>query len=124
MLPPRRYHKSWAASVLALTLGVAAPSRLLRSNAGATTTHAAAQNKGKSKSMSLWARAPTTRSSGADDSWWSSQWVDSALLLASAVPARCTVARSSAWQAPVVGYLLVSEGFVRAAAVQDVARFN
>ena len=58
-----------------------------------------------------------TRSAGADDGWWSSQWVGSALFLASAVPSRCTVARSSAWQAPVVGYLLVSEGFVRAAAV-------
>jgi hypothetical protein len=51
-MPPRRYHKSWAASLLALALGVA-PSPLLRTTAGAITTHAAAQSKEKIK--------PTTR---------------------------------------------------------------
>jgi hypothetical protein len=50
--------------------------------------------------------------------------VGSALLLASAVPACGTAARSSAWCAPVARYLLVSEGFVSAAAAQDAARDN
>ena len=50
--------------------------------------------------------------------------VGSALLLASAVPARGTAAWSSAWHAPVVGYLLFPGAFVCAAAPQDVARFN
>ena len=45
--------------------------------------------------------------------------VGSALLLASAVPAR-----SSAWRAPVFGYLLFPGGFVRAAAVRGAARDN
>ena len=45
--------------------------------------------------------------------------VGSALLLASAVPAR-----SSAWRAPVFGYLLFPGGFVRAAAVRGAARFK
>ena len=46
--------------------------------------------------------------------------VGSALVLASAVPSPGSAARSSAWRAPVVGYLLFSGGFARAAA----ARFN
>ena len=50
--------------------------------------------------------------------------VGSALLLASAVPARGTAARSSAWRAPVFGYLLFPGGFVRAAAVRGAARDN
>ena len=48
--------------------------------------------------------------------------VGSALLLSSAVPARGSAARSSAWC--VVRYLLVSEGLVLAAAPQGVARFS
>ena len=44
-----------------------------------------------------------------------------ALLLASAVPARGISVRSSSWHMPVVGNLLVSEGFVRAAAARDAA---
>ena len=50
--------------------------------------------------------------------------VGSALLLASAVPAHGTAARSSAWRAPVFGYLLFPGGFVRAAAVRGAARDN
>jgi surface protein len=61
-MPPRRCRSFWAA-----LLGVAAPSRLLRSNAGAITTHAAAQNQGKSKPV--WARAPTTRNYKTDGGW-------------------------------------------------------
>ena len=60
-MPPRRYHKSWAASLLlALALGVA-PSSLLRTTAGAITTHAAAQSKEKIK--------PTTRNYNTDGGW-------------------------------------------------------
>ena len=46
--------------------------------------------------------------------------VGSALVHASAVPSPGSAAMSSAWRAPVVGYLLFSGGFARAAA----ARFN
>ena len=60
-MPPRRC-RFWAA-----LLGVAAPSRLLLSNAGAITTHAVAQNQGKSKPV--WARAPTTRNYKTDGGW-------------------------------------------------------
>ncbi|CAH0372758.1 unnamed protein product [Pelagomonas calceolata] len=59
-MPPRRYHKSWAASLLALVI-VAAPSRLLRTTTGATTTPAAAQSKEKIK--------PTTRNYRTDGGW-------------------------------------------------------
>jgi surface protein len=45
-----------------------------------------------------------------------------ALLLASAVPARGISVRFSSWHTPVVGYLLVSGGLVRAAAARDAAR--
>ena len=48
--------------------------------------------------------------------------VGSALLLLSAVPARGSATRSSAWC--VVRYLLVSEGLVLAAAPQGMARFS
>jgi hypothetical protein len=44
-----------------------------------------------------------------------------ALLLTSAVPARGISVRSSSWHTPVVGYLLVSGGFVPAAAARDAA---
>ena len=44
-----------------------------------------------------------------------------ALLVASALPARGSAARFSGWSAPVVRYLLVSEGLVRAAAARDAA---
>ena len=44
-----------------------------------------------------------------------------ALLVASAVPARGISVRSSSWHMPVVGNLLVSEGFIRAAAARDAA---
>ena len=61
-MPPRRCSSFWAALAL-----LAAPSRLLRSNAGATTTHAAAQNQGKSNMV--WVRAPTTRNYKTDGGW-------------------------------------------------------
>ena len=59
-MPPRRYHKSWAALLLALALGVA-PSSLLRTTAGAITTHAAAQRKEQIKR--------TTRNYNTDGGW-------------------------------------------------------
>ena len=62
-MPPRRCRSLWAA-----LLGVAAPSRLLRSNAGATTL-AAAQNQGNCNPVSPWARAPTTRNYKTDGGW-------------------------------------------------------
>ena len=71
-MPPRRCRSFWAASLLALALIVAVHSRLLRSNAGATTTHAAARSKEKNKPVSLWARAPTTRNYKTDGGWRSS----------------------------------------------------
>ena len=53
----------WAALLLGLAQ-LAAGSPLLRSNAGAIMTPAAAQSKEIGQPMSLWARASTTRSSG------------------------------------------------------------
>ena len=50
--------------------------------------------------------------------------VTSSLVLASAVPACGSAARPSALYPRVVGYLLVSKGFARAAPPQDVTRFN
>ena len=67
-MPPRRCRNFWAASLLAAMV-VAAPCRLLRSNACGTptTTPAAAQSREKSKPV--WARAPTTRNYKTDGGW-------------------------------------------------------
>ena len=68
-MPPRRCLSFWAASLLAVALLAAAPSRLLPSNAGAITTHAAAQNQGISKPVWARARAPSTRNYKTDGGW-------------------------------------------------------
>ena len=99
-MPPRRYHKSWAASLLlALALGVA-PSSLLRTTAGAITTHAAAQSKEKIKR--------TTRNYNTDGGWRPSARgaagavAFGAFWSCSALPTR----GSSAGRARVLGVLL------------------
>ena len=62
-MPMRRCRCSFWAALLGLAQ-LAAGSPLLRSNAGAIMTPAAAQSKEIGQPMSLWARASTTRSSG------------------------------------------------------------
>ena len=72
-MPMRRCRCSfWAALLLGLAQ-LAAGSPLLRSNAGAIMTPAAAQSKDIGQPMSLWVRASTTRSSGGAGGWSSAR---------------------------------------------------
>ena len=101
-MPPRRCGSFWAA-----LLGVAAPSRLLRSTAGATTTHAAAQNQGI---RPVWARAPTTRNYKTDGAWRpSARGAAGAVAFGAFLSCSAhTTSGSSAAHARVLGALLAS----------------
>ena len=114
-MPPRRSHKSWAASLLlALALGVA-PSSLLRTTAGAITTHEAAQSKEQIKR--------TTRNYNTDGGWRPSARgaagavAFGAFLSGSALPTR----GSSAARVRVLGALPAPEAQDVLGAVREAA---
>ena len=99
-MPMRRCSSSfWAALLLGLAQ-LAAGSPLLRSNAGAIMTPAAAQSKEIGQPMSLWARASTTRSSGGAGGWSS---VRGAATTVAGVGAFLSGSGSSAGRARVLG---------------------
>ena len=105
-----------AASIDVLDVASAEPT----SAAGTSTSFATALNATKSGE----ADGSSVFQSVCELLFWTAKGlalvVGSALVLALAVPLPGSAARSYAWRAPVVGYLLFSGGFARAAA----ARFN
>ena len=104
-MPMRRCRCSfWAALLLGLAQ-LAAGSPLLRSNAGAIMTPAAAQSKEISRPMSLWARASTTRSSGGAGGWSSARGAATAV---AGVGTLLSGSGSSAGRGLALGVLLAS----------------
>ena len=101
----------WAALLLGLAQ-LAAGSPLLRSNAGAIMTPAAAQSKEIGQPMSLWARASTTRSSGGAGGWSSARGAATAV---AGVGAFLSGSGSSAGRARVLGALLAFSPHLAAA---------
>jgi hypothetical protein len=110
-MPMRRCRCSFWAALLGLAQ-LAAGSPLLRSNAGAIMTPAAAQSKEISQPMSLWARASTTRSSGGAGGWSSAR---GAATTVAGVGAFLSGSGSSAGRARVLGALLAFSPHLAAA---------
>ena len=116
-MPMRRCRCSFWAALLGLAQ-LAAGSPLLRSNAGAIMTPAAAQSKEISQPMSLWARASTTRSSGRAGGWSSAR---GAATTVAGVGAFLSGSGSSAGRARVLGALLAFSPHLAAARPLEAA---